>query len=98
MRWLHRLPVVTVAMSLPLLFSNQLKSPPTFLNGLPFAAIWTWGVVAAVLLPVLLIGEGAACVWLLGQRTEERWALPRHRGALFVAIVAEVVFILTVFG
>ena len=84
-------------MSLPILFSNSLKRPPTFLNGLPFAVIWTWGVVAAVLLPVLLIGEGATCVWLLGQRTGERSTLPRHAGALFVAIAAEVVFILTLF-
>lgn len=98
MRSLHRLPVVVVAMSLPLLFSSQLKSPPTFLNGLPFAAIWTLGVVAAVLLPVLLIGEGATCIWLLGQRTRERSTLSRHAAALFVAIAAEVVFILTLYG
>lgn len=79
-------------------FSNQLKRPPTFLNGLPFAAIWTWGVVAAVLLPLLLIGEVATCVWLLGQRGGERSTLSRHAGALLVAIAAEVVFILTLFG
>ena len=85
-------------MSLPLLFSSQLKSPPRFFNGLPFAAIWTWGVVAAVLLPVLLIGEGAICVWLGRQRAGGRSTLSRHVGALLVAIAAEIVFLLTLFG
>jgi hypothetical protein len=98
MQWLRRLPVVVVAMSLPLLFSNQLKRPPTFLNGLPFAAIWTWGVVATVVLPMLLIGEGATCVWLLGRRSGECSTLSRHVGALLLAIAAEIVFILMFFG
>jgi len=97
MRWLHRLPVIVVAMSLPLLFSSQLKAPATFLNGLPFAAIWTWGVVAAILLPVLLIGECATCVWLLGRRTGNRSTLSRHAGALLIATAAEVVFVVTLF-
>ena len=31
------LPVITHAMSLPLFFSFQLKTPPEFLTGLPFS-------------------------------------------------------------
>ena len=42
------------------------------LHGLPFVAVWTWGVVAAVALPVLIVIEAAICFWLLpGPR---RWA------------------------
>lgn len=94
MRWLDRLPVLVVAMSLPLFFSVQLKHPPTFLEGLPFVAVWTWGIVAAVVLPLLLVVEGGTCAWLLSQRVGERSPLSWHVGALLIAVAAEVVFIL----
>src|SRR4029079_9829788 len=45
--------LLTIAMSLPLLFSFQLKAPPDLLRGLPFMLIWTWAVVSALTVPVL---------------------------------------------
>ena len=45
--------ILTLGMSLPLLFSFQLKTPPTFLQGLPFIMIWTRGVVSAITVPFL---------------------------------------------
>jgi hypothetical protein len=51
------LPVVTLWMSLPLFFSFQLKNPPEFLRGLPFVALWSWGVLGAITLPVLVVFE-----------------------------------------
>jgi hypothetical protein len=56
-RLLERLPFVTITMSVPLFFSMHLKRPPESLHGLPFLAVWTWGVVAVVALPVLIVIE-----------------------------------------
>ena len=94
MRWLDRLPVLVVAMSLPLFFSELLKNPPAFLQGLPFVVVWTWGVVAAVVLPLLLVVEGGTCAWLLSQRPGERSPLSWHVGALLIAVAAEVIFVM----
>src|SRR5687767_5400218 len=91
-RLLERLPVITVVMSLPLFFSLQLKRPPEFLRGLPFVAIWSWGVLGAVTVPMLIAIEGAVCLWLLWNRADTRAQLSRHGVALLVAILAEVVF------
>ena len=89
----RHLPIVTLALSLPLFFSFQLKNPPEFLNGLPFVAVWTWGVLASVTLPILVVLEGVMCCWFLwrpiGPSTS--W---RHGAALLAAVVAEVVFVL----
>ena len=89
-RLAERLPATTLA-SLPLLFSVQLRNPTDFLHGPLFVAVWTWGVVAAVTLPVLAAAESAMCWWLwsrAGTRSSFGW----HGRALFVAIWAEVVF------
>ena len=90
---LRQLSAAVIAMSLPLFFSHQLKSPPVWLNGLPFVALWTWGVIAAVVLPVLLIVEGATCAWLRWRRTAAHPKLGWHMGAMLIGIAAEVVFI-----
>ena len=93
-RLLERLPAVTLAMSLPLFFSVQLRRPPEFLQGLPFVILWSWGVLASVTVPVLIAGEGAICMWLLWLREAGQWTLLRHSTVLFVAILAEVIFII----
>src|SRR6266487_116421 len=90
----ERLPVITLAMSLPLFLSVQLKRPPEFLRGLPFVALWSWGVLAAVTVPVLILIESAVCLWLLWHRAGARSTLLRHGSALLVAILAEVVFVI----
>ena len=94
MRRLHRLPVIVLVISLPLFFSYQLKRPPAFLTGLPFVAVWTWGIAAAVLLPVLLIVEAGTCAWVLSNRTREDPRLAWHAAALFIGIAAEAIFIM----
>jgi hypothetical protein len=88
------LPVITLVMSLPLFFSLQLKSPPEFLRGLPFVALWSWGVLAAVTLPILVALEIVMCTWLLLHRTAARSTLWLHGAAFLAAIVAEFVFLL----
>ena len=85
--------MLTLGMSLPLLFSFQLKTPPDFLQGLPFVMLWTWGVVSAITVPVLAGLEVAACVLHLRHRGQDEAALLFHAPALVVAIVAEIVFV-----
>jgi len=87
--------MLTLVMSLPLLFSFQLKTPPSFLQGLPFILIWTWAVVSAITVPILTGLEIIACVYQLRRRDqgEAKAALPFHATALVVAITAEIVFI-----
>src|SRR5437879_98931 len=86
--------MLTLGMSLPLLFSFQLKTPPAFLQGLPFILIWTWGVVGAITVPVLTGLEIVACIFHLRRldQGEAKAALPFHATALVVAIVADIVF------
>ena len=86
--------ILTLGMSLPLLFSFQLKTPPTFLQGFPFILLWTWGVVSAITVPFLTGLEIVACVFHLRRRNqgETKAGLPFHATALVVAIVAEIVF------
>jgi hypothetical protein len=93
-RLLQRLPAVTLAMSLPLLFSVQLRRPPEFLRGLPFVVLWSWEVLAYVTVPVLIVIEGAICLWLLWHRAVGQSTLSRHGIALCVAMLAEVVFVI----
>ena len=87
--------ILTLGMSLPLLLSFQLKTPPAFLQGLPFILIWTWAVVSAITVPVLTGLETVACVFHLRRRkqSEMKLALPLHATALVVAILAEIVFV-----
>jgi len=86
--------MLTLGMSLPLLFSLQLKTPPAVLQGLPFTLIWTWAVVSAITVPVLTGLEIIVCVFQLRRRNqgEAKAALLFHATALVVAIVAEIVF------
>jgi hypothetical protein len=88
------LPVVTHAMSLPLFFSFQLKTPPEFLTGLPFVALWTWGALAAIALPILLLLEIVIGAWLLWHCPTKQSTLWRHGTALLAAVGAEIVFLL----
>lgn len=88
------LPVITLAMSLPLFFTLQLRNPPESLRGLPFVALWSWGVLAAITLPILVIFEVVMCAWLLWHRSAGHSTLWRHGTALLAAVVAEVVFLL----
>ena len=85
----------TRGMSLPLLFSVRLKTPPAFFQGLPFVLSWTRAVVSAITVPLLTGLEIIACVYQLRRRdqSEAKAALPFHATALVVAIVAEIVFI-----
>src|SRR5712692_4032211 len=87
--------MLTLGMSLPLLFSFQLKTPPAVLQGLPFILIWTWAVVSAITVPVLAGLQIIACVFHLRRQQnqgEAKAALSVHATALVVAIVAEIVF------
>jgi hypothetical protein len=85
--------MLTLGMSLPLLFSFQLKAPPDFLQGLPFVILWTWGVVSAIAVPVLAGLEIVACVFHRRRRNQGEATLLFHATALVVAIVAEIVFL-----
>jgi len=86
--------MLTLGMSLPLLFSFQLKTPPAFLQGPPFILIWTWAVVSAITVPFLTGLEIIACVFHFRRwnQGETKVAMPFHATALVVAIVAELVF------
>jgi hypothetical protein len=84
--------LLTIAMSLPLLFSFQLKAPPDLLHGLPFALIWTWAIVSALTVPVLAGLEIVAWFVHFRHQNHDEVALPFHATALAVAIVAEVLF------
>jgi hypothetical protein len=86
--------MLTLGMSLPLLFSFQLKTPPAVLQGLPFILIWTWAVVSVIAVPLLAGLEIIACVFHLRRRNHAvaKAALPFHATALVVAVVAEIVF------
>jgi hypothetical protein len=72
----RQLAMLTLGMSVPLLFSFQLKAPPAFLQGLPFILIWTWAVVSTITVPVLTGLEIIACVFHLRRRHKGR---PRQR-------------------
>ena len=85
--------MLTLGMSLPLLFSFQLRAPPEFLQGLPYIVIWTWAVVSAITVPALAGLEVVACVLHLRHRGQDEAALPFHAAALVVAMVAEIVFL-----
>src|SRR3954471_16531587 len=85
--------LLTIAMSLPLLFSFQLKAPPDLLRGLPFILIWTWAIVSALAVPVLAGLEMVACFVHFRYRDHDEAARAFHATALVVAIVAEVVFV-----
>src|SRR5262245_43317900 len=93
-RLFDRLPVVTLVMSVPLFFSMQLKKPPADFQGLFFIAVWTWGVIASIALPMLILVESAACWWLRERLTKR--AVSRHCTALLVAFLAEAVFLMAV--
>jgi hypothetical protein len=95
---LNKIPIITVVMSLPLLFSAQLRQPPEWLYGLPFIVTWTWGLLAIVTVPVLLVIECAVCLWLLSHRTAVHSTLWRHAGALVVAGLAEAVYMIVAKG
>lgn len=84
--------LLTIAMSLPLLFSFQLTAPPDLLRGLPFILIWTWAIVSALTVPILAGLEMVACFARFRHRGHDEMALPFHATALVVAIVGEVVF------
>jgi hypothetical protein len=87
--------MLTLGMSLPLLFSFQLKMPPDFLQGLPFIMVWTWSVVSAITVPVLAGLEIVACVFHRRHRNEGEATLLFHAMALVAATVAEIVFLST---
>ncbi len=89
-----RLRSVTLLMSVPLFFTVQLKRPPEILHGPAFAAIWSFGVIAAVTLPLFIVAEGAICWWLLRHPSDMRSRLSWHAGALLFAVVAEAVFVI----
>jgi len=86
------LPVITLAMSLPLFFSFQIKSPPGSFQGLPFVVFWSWGVLAAIILPILVFLEIVMCVLMQWHRSADKSILWRHGIALFAAVSVEVVF------
>jgi len=85
--------MLTLGMSLPLLFSFQLRTSPDFLQGLPFIMVWTWSGVSAITVPVFAGLEIVACVFHRRHRNQSEAALLFHATALVVAIVAEIVFL-----
>src|SRR5216117_1180432 len=88
------LPILTLAMSLPLFLSFQLKRPPEFLEGAPFVFLWSWGVLSAITLPFLMVLEATRCVWLLWHSgVEARVLVPLHATAVVVSVLAEIVFV-----
>ena len=87
--------ILTVGMSLPLLFSFQLQAPPTFLQGVPYILIWTWAVVSVITVPVLIGVKIIACVFHVRRQNlgqARRTLLVFHATALAFALVAEIVF------
>jgi hypothetical protein len=87
--------MLTLGMSLPLLFSVQLQAPPNFFAGVPYILIWTWAVVSVITVPVLIGVEIIACVLHVRRQNlgeARRTLLLFHATALVVALVAEIVF------
>lgn len=88
------LAIVTLAMSIPLFLSYQLQTPPVGLRGLPFVVLWSWGVVSAVAVPILVALEFLACIVIIARGMGGRFSLALHVIALVVALCAESIFIL----
>ena len=87
------LPIVIVVMSAPLFLSFQLKRPPDSLYGVPYIVLWTWGVVATVAVPFLVVADLAYCLWtIVRNMNRSRISLTWHALAPIVAAMAYMVF------
>lgn len=90
----ERLPLFVMMMSVPLFFSYQFKRPPDFLEGIPFVVLWTWGIVSALIVPVLAVAEVVLLSRLWLRRPTGDSPLMWHGAALLVAVAAEICFFL----
>ena len=78
-------------MSIPLLASYPLKHT-MFRPGYGFVALYTWGLIAVLVLPVLLLGE-VGVVLIALRRHADRISIRTHAIAAIVAILAEAMFL-----
>ncbi len=83
------LAVLTVAMSIPLFFTYAIKHT-LFPQGYLFVFMYSAGLISVIVVPVLLVIEGALLFVFWQSRNIARW----HAVALAVAVLAETVFLI----
>jgi hypothetical protein len=88
LRWLA---MATIFMSIPLFASYPIKHT-MFPAGYGFVAMYTWGLIAVLVLPVLLLGE-IGVVLIVLRRHADRISIRTHAFAAIVAILAETIFL-----
>ena len=87
-RWLAAL---TIIMSVPLFASYQIKHV-LFSPGYLFVTLYTWGLIAVLLVPVLLVIEIIFVVVALRRNASSR-VVGLHAVAIAVAVSAEALFL-----
>ena len=92
LKWLSGL---TIFFGLPLYFTRFIREA-RFAEGIPFVFIYTWGLVAVVALPVVLLADFYFLVRALrrGSEASERSLLFFSSLAFSFGLVAECIFIL----
>jgi Zn-dependent protease with chaperone function len=91
-KWLAGL---TIFFGLPLYFTRFIRET-RFAEGFPFVFVYTWGLVAVVVLPVLLLAELYLLVWgrsRASEASEQSFVLFGSLAFCF-GLVAECIFIL----
>jgi len=86
-RWLA---VATIVMSIPLFASYPIKH--TLFPGYAFVAMFTWGLIAVLAVPILLGCEFLIIV-IAFRRHADRAQIRIHEFAAIIAILAEGVFL-----
>jgi hypothetical protein len=91
-RWL---PIITIAMSIPLLLSYNIKHF-AFPAGYPYVVLYTWGLLSVLIVPILLLIECVVTFRILFSQYvgHRRSALFWNILALGVASIAELTFII----
>ena len=92
--WARVLPVVTTVMSIPLFFSYPIKYA-LVPEGLLFILLFTWGLLGAITVPILLVAECIVVILLVFTDIPDRRVLfVRNLLAICLSLVAEMIFLM----
>jgi hypothetical protein len=87
------LPIITIAMSIPLLLSYNIKHL-VFPDGYAYVILYTWGLSSVLIVPILLIVECVVTFRIVTQYVaEQRGFLVWNILAISIAVIAELTFI-----
>lgn len=90
-RWL---PIITIAMSIPLLLSYNIKHF-AFPAGYPYVVLYTWGLLSVLIVPILLLVECVVTFRIVvSEFTDRRSALFWNILAISIALIAELTFVI----